>query len=161
MSSFVQRQSSRHEEQEYGPGRRGFVVCPSCAAVHTGKRWVASFVNVRNATSDKTVRFRRCPACEMIFSKKFEGQVVLTHVPLVRMADVLARIAHMDKVARRQDPMDRIIHVRRSGHRVEVTTTENQLAVRIGKAVKSLLKGKLTIRWSKEEDIVRLLWIPK
>ena len=161
QSDWVQRQRTRREEQEFGPGKAAFVVCPSCGAVYDDKHWKASFAHVRSTKATKRVAFSHCPACAMIRDGKYEGQIIARDIPLKRMPDVLARIHHMSVLARERDPMDRVITVRRQGNRLEVTTTENQLAVRIGKALRGIVGGQLLIRWSRGEDVVRCTWTPK
>jgi len=59
--------------------------------------------------------------------------------------------------------MHRIIKLQVQGSKgsiVRVTTTENQLAIRIGREVEKLLKGKgrKRVEFSKEEDVVRVFW---
>ena len=160
QSDWVRRQHTRREEQEFGPGKADFLVCPSCSAVYDDKRWKASFVHVRDAKETKRIAFGLCPACAMIRDGKYEGQILATGISLRRIEEALARIRNVGARARIRDPMDRIIAVRRSGKRIEVTTTENQLALRIGRALKQLLGGKLRIQWSHEEDVVRINWLP-
>ena len=154
------RPQPRRESEEFGPGKAGFLLCPDCKAVYDKKRWVADFAGVRDINERKRVAFRRCPACQMIRDRKFEGQVIAQGVPARRVEEVLARIRNVGDLARRRDPLDRIIAVRRRGQRIELTTTENQLAVRIGREIRDLVKGKLDIRWSHEEDVVRVFWGP-
>jgi len=60
--------------------------------------------------------------------------------------------------------MDRIINIRETKGKlaktsdIEILTTENQLAVRIGKKLKKTFKGKLEIKHSHEESTTRVVW---
>ena len=146
------------ELQEFGRPRADFVVCPSCGAVFDDKRWKAGFHLVRDARETKKVFFHLCPACAMVRQGQFEGEVVAIGVPERRIAETVARIESVGRTAAKRDPLDRIIRVSRRGRTIVVTTTENQLAVRVGKAVRAILGGRLLIRWSHEEDIVRVRW---
>lgn len=154
------RPRPRRESEEFGPGKAGFLVCTDCKAVYDKKRWVAGFSGVRDINERKGIAFRRCPACQMIRDRKFEGQVIAEGIPQHRMQDVLVRIRRVGDLAQLRDPLDRIIALRRRGSRIELTTTENRLAVRLGKEIRDLVKGKLDIRWSHEEDVVRVFWRP-
>jgi len=154
------RPRPRREAEEFGPGKADFLICPDCSAVYDDKHWKKSLVEVRDANEQKRISFQRCPACKMIHDRKFEGQVIAEGIPAHRMEEILVRIRHVGDRGRSRDPLDRIIAVRRRGQRIEVTTTENQLAVRVAKEIRDLIGGKLDIRWSHEEDIVRVFWRP-
>lgn len=90
----------------------------------------------------------------MIQKGMFEGRVELIGVPQGRVDDAISRIKNFSRRAQARDPLDRVIAIKRRGNRIEVTTTENQLAVRIAKAVRGILGGKLHIQWTDEDDVV-------
>jgi hypothetical protein len=61
--------------------------------------------------------------------------------------------------AGRRDPEDRIIKIVDAGESVVIYTTENQLAVSIGKQIHSARKGgTLVITWSHQDKPVRVRW---
>lgn len=160
MSAPPIRPRQGRDTQEFGPGKPDYLVCPLCSAVYGDKSWRANFAAVRGVREDKRIVFMRCPACEMIREGKFEGEVIMQGVPAKRAEEVLNRIRNVGERAYQRDPMDRIISLSRRGSRIVVTTTENQLALRIGRAIKKLLRGDLDIHWSDDEDIVRIRWKP-
>ena len=149
---------SKKEEQEYGAGKKDFVVCEKCNAVYYYKSWKHGFVDYKHLNENKNIKFEICPACQMIKDKKFEGKVVFESVPKEYKEDILRNIKNTGERAYKRDPMDRIIEVKESGGNVEVTTTENQLARNIARQVTSAYKNtKSDISWSKEEGVARVV----
>jgi len=150
-------QRSKKEEQEYGAGKKDFVVCQICNALYYYKSWHHGFADYKHLNEDKQVNFTVCPACQMIKDKKFEGKVVFENVPEEYREDIRNNIKNTGERAYKRDPMDRIIAVKESGGNIEVTTTENQLARNIARQVERAHKGaKADIRWSKEESVARM-----
>ena len=92
--------------------------------------------------------------------KIFEGEVTIklgSKGGKVK-TDILNTIKNSDEQARDRDPMDRILWMKDKDDEVRVFTSENQLAVRIGKKLESSFPGsKLEIKHS-GEDIIRVYW---
>jgi len=149
---------ARKDVSEFGPGRAGFFICPSCKAVYSGKRWHHDFP--KNASKKTQVRFQLCPACRMAKEGFFEGEVIFKDVPRTRLAEVLQRIKHVGEQAFARDVLDRILSVQESRGTIIVRTSENQLALRIAKITRRILKGKLDVAWSEQEDTARIVWRP-
>lgn len=150
----------RKEVEEFGAGKPEFVICSVCKAVYYKKSWHHEFPQ-NLGREDKLIRFLECPACLMARNKMFEGQVILDKVPRDRLKEVLARIEHVGRLAYAKDVLARIIKVKRIGGRIEILTSENQLALLLGKQVQEILRGKLDIRFSEDESVVRVYWRPR
>jgi len=149
---------SKKEEQEYGAGKKDFVVCEKCNAVYYYKSWKHGFADYKHLNQNKNIQFEVCPACRMIKDKKFEGKVVVENVPSEHKEEIVRNIKNTGERAYKRDPMDRIISVKKNGNNIEVLTTENQLARIIARQVTSAYKNaKSDIVWSKEEDVVRVV----
>jgi hypothetical protein len=72
---------------------------------------------------------------------------------------VLALARNVGRRAQARDPEDRIIKINDAPGGAVVTTTENQLAVSIGKQIDRARKGgKLDITWSQGDKPVRVRW---
>ncbi|OGN08927.1 MAG: hypothetical protein A3J46_02610 [Candidatus Yanofskybacteria bacterium RIFCSPHIGHO2_02_FULL_41_11] len=98
----------------------------------------------------------------MIRNKLFEGELIIKiknqNTKIKIKEDILNTIKNSNKQAQERDPLDRILWMEDKGDEVRIFTSENQLAVRIGKKLKSSFSGsKLEIRHS-DEDIVRVYW---
>ena len=90
--------------------------------------------------------------------KIFEGEIIikLKAESLKLRADVLSTVKNSDKQAQERDPMDRILWMEEREDGIHIFISENQLAVKIGKKLKSSFPGsKLEIKHS-GEDIIRV-----
>lgn len=150
-------EKSKSEEQEYGPGKKSITLCKKCEAAYYKKSWHHGIEDYKNLREDNRVIFAVCPACQMIADRKFEGELILENVPGGYKEEILRNIKNTGTQAYEKDPMDRIIAIREEGGRVQVQTTENQLARNIARQIERAYKNaKVETRWSKAESIVRL-----
>lgn len=150
---------SKKEDQEFGPGQQNIVMCPDCDAVYYYKSWHHSLDNYQQLSEDKKIKFSTCPACQMIKDKTYEGQVIIRGLVPEKRDEMISLIKNVAARAFKRDPLDRIIKIENnSDGGVEVLTTENQLAVSIGKQVKhAFKKGTIEIKWSDEESVARVI----
>jgi NMD protein affecting ribosome stability and mRNA decay len=156
--------SAQHEE--YGHTKPGIIICPNCGNVHYHKRWwknsdkgLHKLVVLNYRTAARTL----CPACTMIEEHLFEGEVLIENVPAKFRTDVTQLIKNFGNTATDLDPQDRIISVLRGASVWRITTTENQLADRLAKAIRDTFKthAKIHISHSKEPyevDRVRVVF---
>ena len=149
---------SRKEEAEFGPGKIDIVMCQSCHSVYYEKSWHHGLGDYQQLSEDKRIKFVLCPACQMIKDKKYEGVVTLENVSQDKKAEMLNLVRNVGKRAFEKDPLDRIIEIKgESGKgKIEIFTTENQLAVIIGKKLKRAFQGKLDIKYSHQESTARV-----
>ena len=167
------RQRSKKDEQEFGLASKEFVICPDCNCVFFDKAWHHSLEEDAKHLTDekprtsaqvrgKNIRFKICPACQMKKDKTFEGELVMTlsKEKMAEKNEILNVVKNSDEQARTHDPMDRVLWIEYKDSEIRVLTSENQLAVRIGKKLESAFKGgTLEIKHSHEEDIIRVFWI--
>ncbi|OGN13376.1 MAG: hypothetical protein A3J47_01005 [Candidatus Yanofskybacteria bacterium RIFCSPHIGHO2_02_FULL_43_22] len=155
-------QRSRKEESEFGLGKKDYVLCSECGIVYFDKAWHHRPEEEKavHLKTDWKIKFELCPACKMKKDKIFEGEVTIklgSKGGKVK-TDILNTIKNSDEQARDRDPMDRILWMKDKDDEVRVFTSENQLAVRIGKKLESSFPGsKLEIKHS-GEDIIRVYW---
>lgn len=93
----------------------------------------------------------------------FEGQLTLDGLEDAKeKAEILATVRNFGAKQSKRDSEDRIVAIDDRGARVIITTTENQTAVGMGKAVAASHKGGLLrISWSKTDLPARVRWIRK
>lgn len=147
----------KKDEQEFGPGKIDILMCRECEAVYYYKSWHHRLENYKELSEDKRIKFVFCPACQMIKDKKYEGQVILKNTPQGKKEEILRLVDNVSKRAYQRDPLDRIIGIKSKSKDIEILTTENQLAVSIGKQIKKAFKGNLEIQWSRQESTVRVV----
>lgn len=156
------RQRSKKDEQEFGLAKKEFIICPNCESVFFDKAWHHSLEeDARHLRKSKHLKFKVCPACQMEKDRTFEGELVVTlsQERTAEKNEIINLIKNSDKQARAHDPMDRVLWIEYKGGEIRVLTSENQLAVRIGKKLESAFKGgSLEIKHSHGEDIIRVFW---
>jgi hypothetical protein len=152
---------SKNEAEEFPHAPKGYEVCPTCNSIFFNKAWHhPSAVNM-SFDNKKNIKTATCPACQMKKDHVFEGELVIK-MPGINpemKKDIMNAIENSDKMATEKDPMDRILWTEANGDELHVFTSENQLAVKIGKKLESAFKGgKMEIHHSHEEDIIRIYW---
>ena len=148
----------RKEEQELGPGKINILMCRECEVVYYYKSWHHRLEDYKELSEDKRIKFVLCPACQMIKDKKYEGHVILKNPAQDKKKEILRLVKNIGERAFQRDPLDRIISIKNKSKDIEILTTENQLAISIGKQIKNAFKGSLEIQWSHEESTARVIW---
>lgn len=145
------------EEAEFGPGRKEIVFCSGCGIVYYHKAWHHAFEDWRHFDEDKPVKFVLCPACRMIQDKKFEGELIISGINKKELKDeIIGALRSGGELAFRRDPLDRVIGIEDKKNQLIIRTTENQLAVRLGKKIRQTFHGQMEIIHSRGEDVTRV-----
>lgn len=130
----------RNDEHEVPKGEKGIVFCSECGAVHYMKSWRHALEEYKSLSENASVKFRLCPACEMIKNHQFEGRVTVTHIPEKEEGEVARLIENFGARAKERDVLHRLIEIKKTrsakGVDLVVTTTENQLANKLADKIK-------------------------
>ncbi|MBU4353483.1 hypothetical protein L6251_01875, partial [Candidatus Parcubacteria bacterium] len=134
------KSESRHEE--YGEAQKGLVICKRCHNVLFKKEWhhPESKPTEKFKFAGKKTYFVLCPACDMITKKLYEGDIIIENMPVKYESELAHLIAAYGARAQKRDPQDRVIAIEKRNSGFRVTTTENQLAVRLAKKIKEVFK---------------------
>lgn len=143
--------------QNPGKKNKGLTVCKTCGIYLTGKHWTHP-TEAKAVKEGAQVIFTLCPACRMAKDGGFAGELVLKDFPGERKHMMLETIKNSGNQAFRQNPLHRVLNVTESKSQIRVLTTENQLAVRLGKEVERAFGGNLEIHWSKDDEPVYVVW---
>ncbi len=154
----VKLPKSAHEVEEFGGGKKGFILCPDCDSLYFKKSWHHDFKELKTENVNLPVNFKLCPACQMIKNKQYEGRVILKNVPKKYSDELEHFIVGFCGRATDRDPMDRLIEIKKSGAEWAVTTTENQLANKLAKKIKDVFnKLNSKTKFSQEpSDVVEI-----
>ncbi|MBI2639859.1 MAG: hypothetical protein HYW90_03145 [Candidatus Sungbacteria bacterium] len=160
-------QKSRHAQQEFGPGRREYIICPDGGEAYFHKSWHHSLVDFsargampagplrrsfseasrrgsafggKHLSGDKKLSFKLCPFHQMVKNKQYEGEVVIENVPVKNRQELVRLIERSGEHGYRRDPMDRIIKIETKGDSLRVETSENQLAQKIANKIRDRFK---------------------
>lgn len=89
----------------------------------------------------------------MIKDKEFEGQLAINNFPVNSKEDLAKLIKNFCQRAFERNPMDRLIDIKNDSGNLIITTTENQLAVKLAKKIKEVFnkyKIQMKISYSPE-----------
>ena len=132
------------KNEDYWREHKGIVKCPKCGNVHLKKRWYSSEEDLRGRLKIEKLGIaekKLCRACKMIEERAFEGEILIEEFPTHHRKELLRLARKFGERAMKRDPQDRIIKIEDKGKDIRILTSENQLAVSIGKQVDSAFKG--------------------
>ena len=143
-------------------------VCSDCQAVYFDKHWHTNPKMAKVLLASPGVVRVACTECSWKRGSagktvNYEGEVLLQNIPDEEIKlQVLRLVRNVGKRALTRDPEDQIIRIEDKVGRIRITTTENQLAVSIGKQIARAFKGgELQIKWSHEDGPARVVWTHK
>ena len=156
----VKMPKKRHEEEEFGPGKKGLVICPECNSTYFKKCWHHDLIGIDvSDKKDTPIKFVKCPACAMVANKQYEGRLAIKNVPSPLVKELEGLIRGFCQRAFDRDPMDRLIEIKKGNGDWEVMVTENQLANKLGQKIKhtfNRVKTK-TVFAGDPSDVVEIL----
>ncbi len=128
-------------------------VCAKCNVVfHDGK---FEWLEVTPQNADAMV----CPACRRIDDDYEGGHVLLEGSFLeTHKDDILNTIRNAEESEKRTRPLERIMGVVVGNRKIEVKTTYEHMARRIGASVRRAYKGDLKLQYLDSEKFVRVYW---
>lgn len=156
-SLFGRWPKSKKEEAEFGPGKKAIVICPDCSAVYFEKSWRHNLNEYKELGTEKNIRFEVCPADRMRRDNMFEGELIIENIPSEVYQEVVNLIRNIGERAFKRDVLDRILKLEEQRNRVVVRTSENQLAISIGKQVQRAYKqSHIDNKFSRAESVARV-----
>lgn len=149
-----------HKDPYLPRGASGNVaVCEGCQAVYRKKRWYLKDAAVipAKAAIAKTV----CPAC-LKMRDNFPGGIVTLSGGFVleHKQEFMNLIKNEEQHARGFNPLERVMSIKENGRgSIVVSTTNEKLAQRLGRAVKKAFHGTVSYHWSHDDKLVRVDWV--
>ncbi|MBI5643715.1 MAG: ATPase [Deltaproteobacteria bacterium] len=133
-------------------------VCRGCRSVHHDKKWIhpdSITPDIASLEKEEVV----CPACLKIKDKYAEGFVTLEGEFLKEhKAEILGLIRNKEELASHINPLERIIEIKEKDGSIEITTTTEKLAERIGQILKKAFHGEVEYKWSSDTKLARVKW---
>ena len=138
-----------------GPKERA--ICSRCGAVYHHKHW--SIEKPLDLLTDKKIRSVVCPACQRTHDA-FPGGIVDLSGDFFKphKEEILHLIRNEESRAKKTNPLERIISIKDEGNSVEVHTTSDRFAQRIGMEIQRAYKGDITYHWSRDDKFIRVKW---
>jgi len=139
-------------------GQYEMTMCKKCHAIYHNKRWSFDEALYKKKRDHKKTMLSLCPACQKIRDRYAEGYVTLKGDYLKEhKQDILNLIKNEEERAKGLNPLERIAEIKDKDNLVEITTTHEKLAQRIGKKVQKACQGDLAIKMT-QDRITRVMW---
>ena len=147
----------RHDPYLPWGGMQEVAVCKRCGAVYHHKRWAME--GPPAVLQGHTIRSVLCPACRRIHDHFPGGIITLRGGFLNTHKDqILHLVKNEEARAKENNPLERIISIKDWGNHIEIHTTNERFAQRIGKEIQRAYKGDATYHWSLNNHFVRVEW---
>lgn len=132
---------SRHEVEEFGPGKVDIIFCPEGDEVYYYKSWHHNLGNYHYLKETKPLRFKLCPFHEMKKNRQWEGEIRISDLPEKYKSQIVGTAQGVSREAYRRDPMHRILDIKASKNEIIIYVSENQLAQKISRKIFQSLKN--------------------
>lgn len=161
--SPASRKNVDNETDPYIPRKSASAtgVCPKCHAISRNKRWHLDAKEYAALTRKAGgAVLRRCPACRKI-ADGFPAGVVLLRGGYLRAhrAEILNLVRNEERRAMGFNPLARIMHLIEKSGEMEIATTDEKLAQRIGREVRKACRGTVEYKWSEDAKLLRVNWV--
>ncbi|MFC1632684.1 BCAM0308 family protein [Patescibacteria group bacterium] len=157
--SSNERRLKINEPVTAAPGSN--LYCPGCHSVYYKKAWHNNPQLFEEVSQDSN-NAQQCPACQRIKDNTPLGILTLENIEDAEHRQMLINtIENIGERAQARDSQERIMKIEETGNKLEVYTTENQLAAGIGRQIKKAFGGKLQIDFSQQrhhDSLARVTW---
>lgn len=134
--------------------------CKKCGAIYQSKHWSFDEDRLQEMKATGKNGVTVCPACQKIADRFASGIVTLKGIFLKNhREEILNLIRNEETRAMGLNPLERIIEILPRPEGLEVTTTHEKLAQRIGKSLYRAFHGKVAYQWSRGDKMARVSWM--
>lgn len=142
------RDPYRDEEKLPGPA-----MCPECFLVWHEGHWQ----RMRHPGHAEEVL---CPACRRVKERAPAGVITLHgNLAHLHLDEILALARHEEFGENAEHPLQRIMGISYEGDRTVITTTDINLARRIGDAIANAFGGEVKYRYSPDHYLLNVDWV--
>lgn len=158
-TSYKEKEHPRADPYAMLKAPKGPAMCRKCRAIYANKRWSFNNAVARALAASPDTQKLVCPACQKIRDDYPEGIVTLTWSNLkAHEAEIRGLISNVESRAMSVNPLERVMKVVRRRKDLEVQTTNDRLAQRIGRELVRAYKGKVTCNWAHRDMLARVAW---
>lgn len=130
--------------------------CRQCGSVYMAGRWYLSNQVEEKKQDGPDVL---CPACRKLRDKvpsgvlKITGSFVRNH-----KEEIINLIRNETGKAAHGNPLERVMSMESDSEGMHITTTNEKLAQKIGRALHKAYRGKVEYKWSADNRLARVNW---
>ncbi len=138
---------------------KDFSYCERCHAIYHNKHWFFDENKLKEIEKSAQFSHTTCPACQKIKDHFPSGIVQLSGLFLRdHKEEIINLVMNEEERAKGINPLERIIEILPNREGIEVTTTHEKLAQRIGRRLEKSFSGKSNYQWMPEEKMARVSW---
>jgi hypothetical protein len=143
-----------------GTDHKGIEECQDCGAYHIHGRWYRKDKAQAEDLRDQEIHQVICPGCKQIHDQNPGGVLTLKGAFLAAHFDeIMHLIQNEDFNAQGINPLEKIMEITRDEDDcLEITTTNEFLVQRLGKAVHSAYSGDIEYKFGGSDCPVRVYW---
>lgn len=154
-TSYKERERPKQDPYAMVKAPKGPAICRKCLAIYADKRWHFDETAARKLAASPRTQKLVCSACQKIRDDYSEGIATLKWSGLQdHEAEIMGLIAHVEARAVSVNPLDRVMKIARRTKELEVQTTNDRLAQRLGRALVRSYKGKAAYSWAHRDMMV-------
>jgi NMD protein affecting ribosome stability and mRNA decay len=158
-TSYKKKEHLKQDPYAMLKAPKGPAICRKCQAIYAKKRWYFDEVVARKLAASPRTQKLVCPACQKTRDDYPEGLVTLKWSDLRdHEAEIRGLIANVEARAVSVNPLDRVMKIVRRKNELEVQTTNDRLAQRLGRALVRAYKGRAAYKWAHRDMMVRVTW---
>ncbi|MGQ0695596.1 MAG: BCAM0308 family protein [Nitrospiraceae bacterium] len=158
-TSYKEKEHPRQDPYAMLRSPKGPAICRTCLAIYANKRWFFDGAEARRLAASPRTQELVCPACQKIRDDYPEGIVTLKWSDLQEHeAEIRGLIGNVEARALSVNPLERVMKIVRRRKDLEVQTTNDRLAQRIGRELERAYKGKATYHWAHRDMLARVSW---
>lgn len=158
-TSYKEREHPKQDPYAMLKAPKGPAMCRKCGAIYADKRWHFDKVEARKLAAFPRTRKLVCPACQKIRDDYPEGIVTLKWSDLQdHETEIRGLITNVEARAVSVNPLDRVMKIVRRKKELEIQTTNDRLAQRLGRALVRAYKGTAAYNWAHRDMMVRVTW---
>ena len=134
-------------------------VCTRCHAIYQRRHWFFDDEFFKRSLTQAQTQQITCPACRKIADDYPEGEVLLHGAFLqTHHKEIMNLVSNEEDRAKGLNPLERIVRITEDTGTFRITTTNEKLAQRIGRALQKAYQGEVQYKWSEDTKYVRVEW---
>jgi NMD protein affecting ribosome stability and mRNA decay len=158
-TSYKEREHPKQDPYAMLKAPKGPAICRKCKAIYANKRWYFDEGAAMKLAAVPHTQKLVCPACQKTRDDYPEGLVTLKWSDLRdHEAEIRGLIANVESRAVSVNPLERVMKIVQRKKELEVQTTNDRLAQRIGRALVRAYKGKAAYSWAHRDMMIRVTW---